>query len=179
MEWSHWLLSSTRKRSTACFNTQVWCFYTYYLNTCQNSINSVFFTVIISISYSEEENQWVVENLVKPTGIIGEAWLGLAELQSDNRFRWTDSSPIPYVNWDDNQPATNKGSMECVSMRMGKTWGYSLSMSIFWYGSLRLSRLLTHHSCYLHYYTSCLYCDVTCLYLISCFNSVFKINVVV
>ena len=80
-----------------------------------------FFTVIITISYSEEENQWVVENLVKPTGIIGEAWLGLAELQSDNRFRWTDSSPIPYVNWDDNQPATNKGSMECVSMRMGKT----------------------------------------------------------
>jgi len=58
-----------------------------------------------------------VENLL-PTNVEGDAWLGLAELVTDNSLRWTDASLITYKNLI-SQPKTNRGSMECVAMSIG------------------------------------------------------------
>lgn len=75
--------------------------------------------ILLTTCCSEDENQWIVDNLL-PSGMDGDAWLGLAELRRDNRFSWTDNSKVSFIKWAEGQPKTNKGSMECVAMSIGK-----------------------------------------------------------
>lgn len=60
-----------------------------------------------------------MENLLPPSSKV-DAWIGLAELSTDNAFSWTDNSVISFKNWvKDPGTRLNRGSMECIAMLLG------------------------------------------------------------
>lgn len=41
-------------------------------------------------------------------------WIGLNDFHFEGTFFWTDSSPVKYTNWNENQPL--QGLQDCVYM---------------------------------------------------------------
>ena len=44
-------------------------------------------------------------------------WIGLSDLQLENRFQWSDGTDVTYTNWQTQEP-NNLGNEDCVEARI-------------------------------------------------------------
>ena len=44
-------------------------------------------------------------------------WIGLSDLQLENRFQWSDGTGVTYTNWQTQEP-NNLGNEDCVEARI-------------------------------------------------------------
>ena len=72
---------------------------------------------VLSINNAGEQS--FVQSLKGP----GNMWIGLDDTGDESMFRWADSSPLSYTNWDDGRPGgVGKGTKDCVMMADDGKW---------------------------------------------------------
>ncbi|XP_053409086.1 macrophage mannose receptor 1-like [Mercenaria mercenaria] len=71
---------------------------------------------LVSI-FDRNENNFIAGNLPKGTHSWDGFWIGLNDIQVDNRFQWSDGSKVTYTNWNTNEPNNYMNRNEdCVTM---------------------------------------------------------------
>jgi hypothetical protein len=78
-----------------------------------------------------EVNKWLVDNILSDQT----AWIGLNDIDEEDKFKWLSSAAYNYKNWNSGEP-NNVGDEDAVSMRSDGKWNdntvnFSLGHAVF------------------------------------------------
>ncbi|MBL7984867.1 MAG: HYR domain-containing protein, partial [Flavobacteriales bacterium] len=76
----------------------------------------------LAIVRDTASNNWL-RNAVTTVGAVnGPFWIGLNDAAVENSFRWTNSTPFSYENWEDDEPNNTGGNEDYVEVQIDSTW---------------------------------------------------------
>ena len=78
-------------------------------------------------SFPYRQDQTYLETLLGDTYELTDIWTGLNDRQSRGVYRWSDTGPVRYTNWYNNQPDDSSRMSSCVKMSLQQSYRGGLS----------------------------------------------------
>ncbi|KAL3836018.1 hypothetical protein ACJMK2_021471 [Sinanodonta woodiana] len=74
------------------------------------------------VSITNKEEASLIQGLVRSSG-RDQIWIGLSDLDEENSYKWSDSSPLTYTKWQVEEPNDYNGQEDCVEYYLySDTW---------------------------------------------------------
>ncbi|XP_071951100.1 macrophage mannose receptor 1-like [Antedon mediterranea] len=66
--------------------------------------------------HSNQEEEWVKSSVKTEYNMTGNFWIGLNDRDAEERYEWSDDSPVDYLPWAIGQPNNDDHTENCVEM---------------------------------------------------------------